>query len=331
MSNKVAFALLLAAGSVLGLQAGAFAQTEIKISTFSGSTNVVTWAAIEKGFFEKEGLKATAERTHGSKEQQEDLMAGKYQFASTSFDNVVAYTEGEGQTKFPDYDVVAIMGVHQGMTNVVARPEIKTYQDIKGQTVAVDSPTSGYATVLYQIIKDKTGMVQEKDYKLAAVGGTRARVKALEDKTAVAAIISTPSDMELVEKGFNRLGDVAEELGAYQGSAFIVRKSYAQANPKVVEAFARAIVAASDFVFSDKAGAIAVLKNNLKGLDDAEASKIYDRLIGPGGLNKRAELSTKGVENVLKLRSVYGDSKGPTADAKKYIDLSYHEKATAKK
>ncbi len=329
MLKEVAFTSLLAAASIVGLQGGAFAQTEIKISTFSGSTNVVTWAAIDKGFFAKEGLKVTAERTGGSKEQQLDVMAGKYQFASTSFDNVVAYTEGEGETKFPDYDVVAIMGVHQGMTSVVARPEIKKYQDIKGQAVAVDSPTSGYATVLYQIIKDKSGLEKEKDYKLLAVGGTRARVKALEDKSAAAAIISTPNDMELVEKGYNRLGDVAEELGAYQGSAFIVRKSYAKANPNVVEAFTRAIVAASDFVFSNKAGTIEVLKKNLKGLDDAEANKIYDRLVGPGGLNKRAALSVKGVETVLKLRSVYGGA--PPASAAKYIDLSYYEKVAGKK
>ncbi|MEX0751964.1 MAG: ABC transporter substrate-binding protein [Xanthobacteraceae bacterium] len=330
MFNRVAVAFLLAAGSIAGLQGGAFAQTEIKISTFSGATNVVTWAAIEKGFFEKEGLKATSERTHGSKEQTQDLMQGKYQFASTSFDNVIAYTEGESEIKIPDYDAIAIMGVHQGMTSVMARPEIKSYKDIKGQTAAVDSPTSGYSTVLYQIIKDKAGLEKEKDYKVISTGGTRSRVKALEEKQAQVAIVSTPNDLMLVEKGYNRLGDVNEELGAYQGSTFIVRKSYAKANPKVVEAFARAIVAANDFVFSDKAGAIAVLKNNLKDLSDAEASKIYDRLVGPGGLNKRAALSVKGVENVLKLRSVYGDSKGPAGDAKKYIDVSYHEMAAKK-
>jgi len=330
MLNRIAVAFLLAAGSIAGLQGGALAQTEIKISTFSGSTNVVTWAAIEKGFFEKEGLKVVAERTEGSKQQQKDLMEGKYQFASTSFDNVVAYTEGEGADKFPDYDVVAIGGVHQGMTSVMARPEIKSYQDIKGQAVAVDSATSGYSTALYQIIKDKSGLVQDKDYKMAVVGGTRDRVKALKEKTAVAAIVSTPNDTELMEQGFNRLGDVAVDLGAYQGSTFVVRKSYAKANPKVVEGFVRAIVASNDFVFSNKAGTIEVLKKNLPELTDEGAAKIYDRLVGPGGLNKRAALSVKGVDNVLKLRSVYGDSKGPAADAKKYIDVSYHDKAVKK-
>lgn len=328
MLNRVAMAFLLAAGSAVGFQNAAFAQTEIKLTTFSGSTNVVAWAAIDKGFFEKEGLKVTADRTSGSKEQQKDIMEGKYQFASTSFDNIVAYTEGEGADKFADYDVVAIAGVHQGMTSVMARPEIKTYQDIKGKAVAVDSATSGYSTALYQIIKDKSGLVQDKDYKMAVVGGTRDRVKALKENVAAAAVVSTPNDTQLIEEGYNRLGDVAVDLGAYQGSTFVVRKSYAKANPKVVEGFVRAIVASNDFVFSNKAGTIEVLKKNLPELTDEGAAKIYDRLVGPGGLNKRAAISVKGVENVLKLRSVYGGSKGAPTDPKKYIDVSYHEKAT---
>src|SRR3989337_2239424 len=101
MPRLVTLAVLLAA-MPLAAAAPAFAQSEVKMITFSGATNVVGWAAIDKGFFEKEGLKVTADQTKGSKQQMQDLMAGKYQFASTSFDNVVAYTEGEGSDKFPD-------------------------------------------------------------------------------------------------------------------------------------------------------------------------------------------------------------------------------------
>src|SRR4029450_5909442 len=170
MPRKTVFAALALTGS---LAAGsAMAQTEIKMVGFGGASNLPIWVALDKGFFLKEGLKVTQDVTPGSKEQMQDIMAGKYQFASTAFDNVVAYTEGEGTDKFPNYDVTAIMGVHSGMNSVVARPEIKKYADMMGKVAAVDSPTSGYATVLYQIIKDKAGLVQDKDYKTNSVGGT---------------------------------------------------------------------------------------------------------------------------------------------------------------
>ncbi len=320
--------VVLAAGLAAALAAPASAQTEIKLIGFGGGTNVPSWVAIDKGFFLKEGLKVTQDVTHGSKEQMQDIMAGKYQFASTAFDNIVAYTEGQGTDKFAEYDVVAIAGVHSGMNTLVARPEIKKYSDLKGKVVAVDSPTSGYATVLYQIVKDKAGLEKDKDYTTLSVGGTGARVKSLKDGTGHVAMISSPSDMQLKDEGFTILGDAATEIGEFQGSAYAVRKSYAKDHPKEVEAFLRGIVAATDYVFSDKAGTVEVLKSRIKGLSDADAGKLYDRLTGPGGLNKRATLNTKGIETVLKLRTLYGGAAPTKAD--KYIDLSFYEKAVGK-
>ena len=321
-------ALVLAGSAVIGLCGPAAAQTEVKLIGFGGGTNVPSWVAIDKGFFLKEGLKVTQDVTPGSKEQMIDIMAGKYQFASTAFDNIVAYTEGQGTTKFDNYDVVAIGGVHSGMNSVVARPEIKKYADLKGKSAAVDSPTSGYATVLYLILKEKAGLEKDKDYTTNSVGGTGARVKALKDGTSHVAMISSPNDMQLKDEGFTILGDAAEDIGAFQGSAYAVRKGYAKSNPKEVEAFMRGIVAATDYVFSNKAGTIEVLKARIKGLSDADADKLYTRLTGPGGLNKRAELNTKGVDTVLKLRTLYGGA-APT-QPEKYIDLSFHHKAVGK-
>jgi ABC-type nitrate/sulfonate/bicarbonate transport system substrate-binding protein len=322
-------AMVLAAALAVGLTAPANAQTEVKMTSFGGGTNVPSWVALEKGFFLKEGLKVTQEVTHGSKEQMQDIMAGKYQFASTAFDNIVAYTEGQGTDKFDNYDVVAIMGVHSGMNSLVARPEIKNYSDLKGKVVAVDSPTSGYATVFYQIVKEKTGLEKDKDYTTNSVGGTGARVKALKDGTGHAAMISSPNDMKLKEEGFTILGDAATEIGAFQGSAYAVRKSYAKSNPKEVEAFVRAMVAATDYVFTNKAGTIEVLKMRIKNLNDADAERLYARLTGPGGLNKGATLNTKGIETVLKLRTLYGGA-APTKP-EKYYDLSFYQKVVANK
>ena len=321
--------VMLAAALAAGLAAPVSAQTEVKLISFGGGTNVPSWVAADKGFFLKEGLKVTQDVTQGSKEQMQDIMAGKYQFASTAFDNIVAHVEGQGTEKFADYDVVAIAGVHSGMNSLVARPEIKNYADLKGKVFAVDSPTSGYATVLYQIVKDKAGLDKDKDYTTLSVGGTGARVKSLKDGTGHVAMISSPNDMQLKDEGFTILGDAATEIGAFQGSAYAVRKSYAKDHPKEVEAFLRSIVAATDYVFSDKPGTVQVLKSRIKGLSDADAGKLYDRLTGPGGLNKRATLNTKGIETVLKLRTLYGGA-APTRP-EKYIDLSYYEKVVGNK
>jgi ABC-type nitrate/sulfonate/bicarbonate transport system substrate-binding protein len=306
--------------------AGAQALTEIRMIGFGGGTNLPVWLAIDRGLFEKQGLKVTLDRTPGSKEQIADLMGGKYQFATTAFDNIVAYTEGQGSAKYDDFDLVAILGVHSGLNSVVSAASIKTWDDIKGKTVSVDSPTSGYATVLYQILQNK-GLTKDRDYKVISVGGTGARVKSLEDGTAQVAIISSPEDVQLQNAGFTILADAGVAVGEYQASTYVVRKSYAKANEKTVLAFIRSIRAAHDAVFGNKADAIAVLKSRAKGLSDQQIEAMYTRLTGPGGLNRGAAINIKGVETVLKLRSIYGSAKAPLPSPAKYIDTTYAEKA----
>ncbi len=314
------------AASPLVTMVEAQAITEIRMIGFGGVTNVPIWFAIDRGLFAKEGLKVTLDRTPNSKEQIANLMADKYQFATTAFDNIVAYTEGQGSAKYDNFDLVAILGVHSGLNSVVTAATVKTWNDIKGKTVSVDSPTSGYATVLYQILQNK-GLARDRDYKVISVGGTGARIKSLVDGTAQMAIISSPDDIELQNKGFNILAEAAVEIGEFQGSTYAVRRSYAKANEKTVLAFIRAIRAAHDAVFNNKADTIAVLKTRAKELSDQQIETMYTRMTGPGGLNPGAAINTKGVETVLKLRSIYGSEKGPLPSPAKYIDTSYAQKA----
>jgi ABC-type nitrate/sulfonate/bicarbonate transport system substrate-binding protein len=222
--------------------------------------------------------------------------------------------------------MVVIAGVHSGVNSVVVRPEIATYADIKGKGVAVDAIKSGYATVLYQILENN-GLEFEKDYKPVPVGGTSDRLKALKENKAVAAILSSPADMEAQKDGLKIMGDATQLVGNYQGSVYVVRRSWAKDHEKEVLAFIRAIVAATDYIFENKAGAIEVLKARLKGPSDEDLSKIYDRITGPGGLTRRAAVNMKGVETVLKLRAKNGEPKKEMGPPSKYVDLSYYEKA----
>ncbi len=324
----------IAAAAAIAVMCGAGparAQTEMRMVSFSGATNLPGWVAEEKGFFVKEGLKVPQSITKGSVEQVKDLLSGKFQVMSSAFDNIVAYAEDQGEFKLPEpSDMIVIAGVHSGVNSVVVRPEIKTYADIKGKGVAVDAIKSGYATVLYEIL-EKNGLVFEKDYTPVPVGGTEARLKAMKENKAVAGILSTPADMEAQKDGLKIMGDATEAVGDYQGSVYVVRRSYAKDHEKEVQAFIRAIVAATDYIFENKAGAIEVLKARLKGPSDEDLSKIYDRITGPGGLTRGAAVNMKGVETVLKLRAKNGEPKKEMGPPTKYVDLSYYEKAVGKK
>ena len=322
---------LAAIGLAISAFAPAFAQTKLSIVTFSGATNLPVWIALDKGFFTKEGLDVQHEVTRGSQAVMEGMMSGKYHFGSAALDNTIAYTEGQGDVKIDNFDLVAILGVHSGMNKIVSRPEIKSLKDLKGKVVAVDAANSGYGLVMYKILA-MNGLQKEKDYTVLAVGSGRERVAALKAGKAFAAAVSPPEDTHIKKEGYNVLADATELIGAYQGSAYIVRRSWAKEHEKEVLAFIRAMVAASDYVFSNKADALAVMKTRIKGISDEEAETIYAAMTsGQGGLNKGAKVNMDGVKMLLDLRNEFSGSPTKLTDTKKYIDTTYYEKAVAKK
>ena len=303
------------------------AQTKLDMVGFGGASNLPIWVAIDQGLFKKEGLEVKLDRTAGSVAQMQNLMAGKYQIASTSIDNIVAYAEGQGDVALDNFDVVAVGGVHSGLNSVVARPEIKTYADIKGKAVAVDALGTGYAFVLFKIL-EKNGLAFQKDYSVVAVGGGPERLAALKDNKAAAAVMSAPNDTEAKNLGYTILADAAQELGGYQGSAYAVRRSWAKDHEAETVAWLRALIAAHDWVFANKAGALAVLKKNIKDLKDEDAEIIYASLTtGAGGLNQKAGINVAGMKTVLSLRGEYATPKKNLANADKYMDLTFHKKA----
>lgn len=313
----------------LGLAAmqPALAQTKLDMIGFGGASNLPIWVAQDKGLFAKERLEIKLDTTPGSVYQMQNMMNGKYAIASTSIDNIVAYYEGQGDVKIDNFDVVAVAGVHSGLNSVVGRPEIKSYKDIKGKVVAVDALGTGYAFVLFKIL-EKNGLKLGQDYTTVAVGGGPARLDALKSEKAVAAVMSAPNDTEAKNLGYTILADAAAELGGYQGSAYAVVGSWAKAHEVETVAWLRAIIAAHDWVYANKAGSIEVLKSHVKNLSDTDAEIIYASLTtGAGGLNKKADINLAGMKTVLALRGEFATPKKTLTDASKYMDLSYHKKA----
>ena len=105
-----------------------------------------------------------------------------------------------------------------------------------------------------------------------------------------------------------------------------VKRAYIKSNPKETLAFARAIIAAHDVIHNDRATAYEVLRRHVKRLSDEQVNAMLDRMRGPSGFFKKAELSREGIENVFKLRAVYGGEK-PVTDFSKYIDPTVAQRA----
>jgi ABC-type nitrate/sulfonate/bicarbonate transport system substrate-binding protein len=319
--------LLVAACAAMASSMPVHAQTKVNIVTFAGATNLPVWIAQDRGLFAKEGLEVTHDITRGSTPLMRALMEGKYQFASAALDNTIAITEGIGDVKFENFDVSAILGVHSGMNKIVGRPEIRSYADIRGKVIASDALTSGYGLVLVKILAAH-GLLPNKDFTAVSVGSTPNRIVAMREGKAVAAVISPPQHFGLLNSGYHLLGDMTEAIGAYQGSTVIVRRSWAKANEVTVVAFLRAQIAATDMVFADKAGSLAIMRKHIKNVSDADLEATYNEMVtSKGGLNRRGAMNMDGVRMLLTLRNELSGSGRQLTDPSKYVDLSYYQKA----
>jgi ABC-type nitrate/sulfonate/bicarbonate transport system substrate-binding protein len=303
--------------------------TKLRMIGFGGASNLPSWLAMEHGIFAKHGLEVSLQRTEGSMPQIQDMMAGKYDLATTSIDNIIAYTEGQGPAKLDKpFDMVAVMGVHSGMNSIVTTPEIKSYADIKGKIVAVDAPNTGYAFVIFRLLEEKAGLKLGRDYSILPVGNTHLRMDAMREGRAVAAVMGGPSDQEAAEEGYNILSDCAAELGGYQGSVYGVRRAWMAENGETLQRFIRAIVEAHGRVYEDKATSKAVLMQRIKGLSDKGAEQLYVSLTaGKGGLARKAEIDLPGMATVLSMRTAYGEPKLTLTDPLKYLDLRPYKQA----
>src|SRR5262245_47204799 len=299
---------VIALAALVGASASAAAQVRIGLNesyrldvvAFEGIANLPLWIGMDRGYLKNAGVEITLHATKGAIPQMQDVMAGKYQIAATAMDNLAGFAEGQVEVKPPEgFDVVALAGVHSGTNYVVARPEIKTFADIKGKTVSVDAIQSGYGFVLYRVLEDN-GLRFNVDYKIIAVGSGPARLESMKAGTSVAAVLSAPNDIEAKKLGFNVLADTVAALGAYQATVFAARRSWARDNKPAILAFLRATIAAADSIFADRAGSIEVLQRRLRGVSAEQAASLYDELTsGKGGFNRKAAMNMAGVKTVL--------------------------------
>jgi ABC-type nitrate/sulfonate/bicarbonate transport system substrate-binding protein len=325
--NSMTVALLFAT-TLLATPARAQAPANVTVNVFQGGFNWPCFVGQKKGFFERNGITVTLQPTPNSVAQMTGLAEGKFDIAITAFDNIVAYVEGQGEAPIgPQPEFFAFMGSDNGFLSLVAAPGVKTIDGLKGKTLSVDARTTGYAFVLFDILR-RNGL-QESDYKIEKVGGTTMRWDALREGKQSGTLLSAPFNFLATEQHFNELARAIKVIGPYQGNVAATRRSWAKENRTKVIAFIRGYAQAIDWL-RDKANreeAISILLNNVKMSPELSA-RTYDELLDPkDGFFRKARVSPEGMRTVLALRSRYADARKVLVDPLKYYDSSYYDAA----
>ncbi|MGB6254037.1 MAG: ABC transporter substrate-binding protein, partial [Bradyrhizobium sp.] len=208
----------------------------LRVNVFPGGFNWGVYVGQDKGFFAEGGIAVELQGTPNSVTQMTDFSERKFDIAMTAVDNIVAYVEGQGEAPIgPQGDFMAVMGSDSGFLSLVASPSISKIEDLAGKTLSVDAMTTGYAFVLYEIMRqhglDKDGLDKDKgDYEIVRAGGMVQRWNALREGQHSATLLSAPYNIIAQNAGFRELVKATDVIGPYQGNVAAVRRSWAQDN-----------------------------------------------------------------------------------------------------
>jgi ABC-type nitrate/sulfonate/bicarbonate transport system substrate-binding protein len=301
----------------------------IELICFPGAPNLPIFAAQEKGFFEQAGVAIKMTTTPSSAFQAENLINGKFHIAGTAFDNVVAYQEGQGAVKFERRpDLFAFMGATQVELAFIVAPEIESYADLKGKSLALDAVATGFAFVLYEMLA-KSGL-SRRDYSFAAVGATPQRWEAVRSGAHVGTITIEPFTSIARAQGFKVLETSTNVFPVYQGGSFAARRQWAAANAATLKGFIKGYLAGLKWTLdpANKEEATQTLLRNMPEIKPGVAGAVMASLLSPkSGLTPEGAILMDGVRAVLDLRTRYGGGTAALTDPSKYIDLTYYDEA----
>jgi ABC-type nitrate/sulfonate/bicarbonate transport system substrate-binding protein len=299
----------------------------VTVNVFPGGFNWGVYVGQSKGFFAEHGILVEVQGTPNSVTQMTDFSQGRFDIAMTAIDNIVAYVEGQGEAPIgPQPDFVAVMGSDSSFLSLVASPSIARIEDLRGKTVSVDAATTGYAFVLYEILR-RHGLDKDKgDYEIARAGGMVQRWNALREGQHAATLLSAPYNIIARNAGFTEFVKATDIIGPYQGNVAAVRRTWARENSAKVKAYIGAYRKSIAWLYqpNNRNEAIDVLRHHLPQMTQEMAEASYSELLDPArGFFRTCEIVRAGFDCVLELRGRYGRPAKRLTDPDKYCDLGF--------
>lgn len=294
----------------------------LRLNIFGGTDAWPVYVIAAKRLLEPLGYAPSIVTTGGSVAQFQALQSGSADLALTALDNVVAYDEGQGDPAVTGtFDGAAFLGISSGSLALLVRPDVTSYAQLRGATLAVDAPNTGFSFVLRRMLQNNG--IAPGGYSFAAVGNTQKRFDAMVAGQAAGAVVSTPFDLLGVQKyGFHVLGTALSALGHYQATVMAAQRSWLAAHAAAAAAFVRAYRGATAWL-ADPANhteAAAILTRGAELPPDVVAQIAPRILADPNGFSRSGAFDMAGVATVLSMREAYAVPPKKLRPPQAYLD-----------
>lgn len=275
---------------------------------------------VKKGFYKDEGLQAQLIQMGSAAIQLQALIGGDLHIINTNPDGVILFNEKGGALKI-------IAGLNNGAPYVLvgAKP-YKKIMDLKGSKIGASTLKGGTTTFLLEYLKAKR-LNYPRDYALLVIaGGTPGRLAALESGTIAATVLGIPVSDIAIDRGLNRLGEIAEVLPSFQLTAVVANPVWAEKNRATVVKFLKAHILSLRWLYShlDEAEGFFINEMGVQKPYSRRGIEYWtkNRLFPTDG-----SMTMEGLKKNIEFQAKDGLLKEPLPSPEKYVDDSYLKQA----
>ncbi|MGE5219838.1 MAG: ABC transporter substrate-binding protein [Chloroflexota bacterium] len=198
-------------------------------------SNSALWISKEAGFTAKNGLDVDFIYIESGSRIMQAMVAGDVRLGNTgSGPSIQAHAKGA--------DTVLILSVMPTLPfQVVARPEIKKPEDLRGKKLAISTfgSTTDFAA---RYFLEKTGLTAGKDVTVLQSGGQSTRLAALKQGAVDATLLGAPTLLVAKQFGLNIIADLVDMGFHYDFGSIATTRSFINSNGDAVRRFVRAYV-----------------------------------------------------------------------------------------
>lgn len=274
----------------------------LTIGVFGATAPMLVGRAM--GFFEQEGVNVTWDRVQTSTQQFLDLAAGKYDLLETAFDNVIFYALSPDNATHGKLPVKAFASLDGGMDlGISTRKGISSFDDLRGGSVSVDAPHTGYAFVLYELL-EQNGLTRTRDYSVVEHGAIAKRYEQLMHGHADATLLNYGYETLAARQGCGRLARSRDHLFPYLGSVLAALDSVIDGRTAALQCFLTAYRRALDYVTDPAHASDVAARISLgRGIDRADAEVVLRSELSDVGLSRNVDHIDPAAANaVIRLR-----------------------------
>jgi len=313
------FELILILGLVTWPQLGS-AQTREKIRVALGSISVNTSVipvGNQYGIFAKHGVDLEPIYMGGGMNSLAAVTSNSVQFLSAGSTATISARLGG-----VDITMLSVQS-NKLEYSILAAPEIKSPQELKGKIVTGTRPGASADSALRLMLR-KWGLEPGKDVVFISVGDSQqGRLNALQRGSVVATALTPPFSGIARQLGFRELIDMRKTDIEYAGSSIAGMVSYIKSHPQLVENFLKGFIESLHFFRTQKEKTIAGIMKFMKMSDRSRAEEGYEYYLDLMPVMPYA--SVAGVKSVLQFLAA-SQPKAATAHPEDFYDMSILKK-----